>query len=80
MRLGLGGGAGLCKGRGVVYVIPALPKPFPIPAQLPVSHPEEYRPWKHVRFVCYNRVETPKEEVLKFSPYTPLALTEEGRG
>lgn len=43
-----GGGKTLCKGQGVIYIIPALPKLFPIAAQLPVSHPEEYRPWKHI--------------------------------
>lgn len=63
-----GGARTLCRGQGVIYITPALPKPFPIPAQLPVSHPEEYRPWKHVRLVCYNRVEIPKQEVLEFCP------------
>lgn len=60
---------------GSYLYYPSPPQTLSYSAQLPVSHPEEYRLWKHVRLVCYNRVETPKEEAL-YSHHMPrLALT-----
>lgn len=43
VRVGEKGGGHCPKVRKVIYIIPALSKPFPIPAQLPVSRPEDHR-------------------------------------